>query len=250
MIRYSSQQVFDGIPIPDFPEDSFSCSDTEETESPLLSAPLPQSKGPQTVITPKELAEMITNPNKFNFDKLLIIDARFEYEFRGGRIVSAINVRSKSQLYGIYNRYLKQNVFIVFHCEFSQKRGPTLFQLFREYDRHHNTYPNLSYPNVFLLEGGYKKFYEQMPQLCIGGYTPMRDERFVNSGDLRKSHSFFTKEMLQQKKSSHPGRRLQRSCSQSVQSFSFFDTSASLPGFLTYDDEDSNISYSASQGSF
>ena len=64
----------------------------------------------------------------------------------------------------------------VFHCEYSQERGPRLlnvrclpavrfvsapqqcFQLLREMDRKINQYPTLSYPQLYILDLGYKNF--------------------------------------------------------------------------------------------
>ena len=255
--RCYSQVIDTGIPLPDFSEDNYGTSDSDIADSASVS---PSSilvlgsqttRGPQVTITPQELVEIMNDPFSHGFEKVLILDARFDYEFRGGRIIGAINVRSKAQLIGIYERYLNQKVCIVFHCEFSHTRGPTLLQHFREYDRQNNTYPNLSYPYVYLLEGGYRRFYKEMPEYCSGGYTPMRDERYVNNGDLRKSHSFFEQEMLQHKKT-RSRRALHRCNSQSVGHFSsFFDLASSLPGRLSCDDNDvSPFPFSASQGSF
>ena len=54
---------------------------------------------------------------------------------------------------------------VIFHCEFSSERGPTLSRFLRNQDRLRNndSYPNLYYPEIYLLEGGYKAFYEQFP---------------------------------------------------------------------------------------
>lgn len=179
LARCSSQVLDTGIPLPDLSE----CSDTEFVSMSPSPMPLARQKScdfgssmsssPCQTITPQQLVDLITDPQAAGFDQVIIIDARFEYEYRGGRIIGARNVRSKSQLYGIYERYLNKKNCIVFHCEFSQNRGPTLLRLFREYDRHHNEYPNLSYPDVYLLEGGYCHFYDQMPEFCVGGYIPM-----------------------------------------------------------------------------
>uniref|UniRef100_A0A3B1KE37 protein-tyrosine-phosphatase n=1 Tax=Astyanax mexicanus TaxID=7994 RepID=A0A3B1KE37_ASTMX len=56
---------------------------------------------------------------------------------------------------------------IVFHCEFSSERGPRC-QYLRELDRAVNTqnYPLLLYPELYLLQGGYKHFYTHYPDLC------------------------------------------------------------------------------------
>ena len=49
-----------------------------------------------------------------------------------------------------------QDVCIVFHCEFSRNREPTVMRMFRDYDRRQNmrNYPELCFPIILLLEGG------------------------------------------------------------------------------------------------
>lgn len=243
------------IPLPDFSdemkESEVECPERSSTPPGLLSIHN-NSCGSQQTITPTELAVILTDPEAAGYNRVVILDARFGYEFRGGRIIGAINVSSKAQLIGIYNRFKNQNVCVVIHCELSQNRGPTLYQLFREHDRHCNEYPALSYPKVFLLEGGYRRFYQEMPQFCIGGYIPMRDQRFVNSGDLRRSNSFFKKELLQQKKTIRTPTKLQRCSSQTCEHFPLlFDPSSSLLESGACDDESvSPFPLCASQGSY
>ena len=60
------------------------------------------------------------------------------------------------------------NTVIIFHCEFSQKRGPSMYQALRELDRrlHADLYPLLFFTEIYVLEGGYKLFYETYPNLC------------------------------------------------------------------------------------
>jgi hypothetical protein len=45
-------------------------------------------------------------------------------------------------------------------------------------DRKINQYPTLSYPQLYILELGYKNFFETHLDCCSGGYVPMRDQRF------------------------------------------------------------------------
>ena len=45
---------------------------------------------------------------------------------------------------------------IIFHCEFSSERGPQMSKYLRKIDRGDNLYPKLKYPELYLLEGGYK----------------------------------------------------------------------------------------------
>lgn len=54
---------------------------------------------------------------------------------------------------------------IIFHCEFSQKRGPRAFRALRSKDRdlNINNWPNLFYNDAYVLDGGYSDFYSQFP---------------------------------------------------------------------------------------
>ena len=63
---------------------------------------------------------------------------------------------------------------IIFHCEYSQERGPRMFNHLRKVDRELNShrYPQLSYPEIYLLAEGYRSFHTKSPvtyqhQLCL-----------------------------------------------------------------------------------
>jgi rhodanese-related sulfurtransferase len=132
------------------------------------------------------------------FDLLLIVDARFDYEWSGGHIRGSYNVLSIADLKALFHEYQECNACVIFHCEFSQERGPKMLQAFREYDRYvnKNCYPTLTFPSIFLLEGGYRQFYQECPDLCEGGYVPMRDEKFVSNGALRNSFSRYSNDQM------------------------------------------------------
>lgn len=72
------------------------------------------------------------------------------------------------------------NTVIIFHCEFSQHRGPKMYRALRGIDRemHIKFYPQLFYTEVYLLEGGFKEFFREYPSLCEGTYVPMTDKGF------------------------------------------------------------------------
>ena len=55
-----------------------------------------------------------------------------------------------------------KRVVLIFHCEFSSERGPKLSRFLRSKDRSANKdcYPHLHYPELYLLDGGYKSFFE------------------------------------------------------------------------------------------
>lgn len=127
------------------------------------------------------------------FDQMLVVDCRFEYEYRGGHIDGAINISSKSELEDTFfsSRVieLKPTDFtahchklLVFHCEFSSHRGPLMANNLRNWDRmlNRDNYPSLYYPDVVILEGGYKKFYDQYvaPFQMEESYVEMQDPQF------------------------------------------------------------------------
>lgn len=156
-------------------------------------------------ITGDELFKYFQNQSYLNkLRKIIIIDVRYNYEFKGGRIIGAKNIQTIDELKKLYKRFKDQgnSIGIIFHCEYSHDRSPKVMNLFRNYDRESNKYPNLSFPNIFLLEGGYKEFYKRHSDLCCGGYTPMRDIDFIKSGELKRCTSYFRMNMLQETKSS------------------------------------------------
>ncbi|KAF6769982.1 hypothetical protein AHF37_11608, partial [Paragonimus kellicotti] len=141
--------------------------------------------------------------------RLIIVDCRYPYEFRGGHIQGAVNlaewpklchflfssccnarstttrtpnyddaIQRKSQVAPDVptNKPRASRTTFVLHCEFSSHRAPTLFTLLRNHDRllHLTCYPALRYPNVYILRGGYAAFYRHHPELCVpSGYMKM-----------------------------------------------------------------------------
>jgi rhodanese-related sulfurtransferase len=100
-----------------------------------------------------------------------IIDCRYEFEFNGGHIRGAHNIKTPQEL---ENKYLRTpdyrpNDVLIFHCEFSSYRGPNLCELLRNRDRqiHQENYPLLYYPQLYVLKDGYKSFYENFPVINI-----------------------------------------------------------------------------------
>ena len=71
---------------------------------------------------------------------------------------------------------------IIFHCEYSSKRGPRLWSYLRNMDRKLNSdnYPHLTYPQTYLLQAGYSGFVIQQGDLCEPHhkYVSMFEESF------------------------------------------------------------------------
>ena len=60
----------------------------------------------------------------------------------------------------------KIEVILIFYCEFSSERGPKMYNFFRNFDRLVNQYPNLHYPQTYVMQGGFSKFHENFKYFC------------------------------------------------------------------------------------
>ncbi|XP_064601137.1 M-phase inducer phosphatase-like [Liolophura sinensis] len=135
-----------------------------------------------TSITPETLARVINDEFCDVIQQYLIIDCRYPFEYNGGHIQGAVNCFTKDS---IMENLLKspmnstnseKRTILIFHCEFSSERAPKLSRFLRSMDRDVNKdcYPHLHYPEVYLLHGGYKNFYETQKELCCPQtYVPM-----------------------------------------------------------------------------
>ncbi|KAL3049507.1 hypothetical protein OYC64_008875 [Pagothenia borchgrevinki] len=139
-------------------------------------------------ITPDTMVSALSG--QFNH-LVIVMDCRYPYEFEGGHIKEALNLHQEIQ---VEDYLLKtpivpscpdKRVVIIFHCEFSSERGPRMCRFVRERDRAANEYPNLHYPELYILKGGYKDFFPHYQAQCEPqAYRPMHHEDFKE--DLRK----------------------------------------------------------------
>lgn len=117
--------------------------------------------------------------------KFTIIDCRFEYEFQGGHIKNAININTTDKMDHFYRSRIPQ--IIIFHCEYSSIRAPRLAHYLRNKDRNENIYPNLKFSEIYIMEGGYKKFYEVFQFLCTPMHYVSMDD-VVEKGGSKSTH--------------------------------------------------------------
>eukprot|EP00474_Spongospora_subterranea_P011196 CRZ11654.1 hypothetical protein [Spongospora subterranea] len=112
-------------------------------------------------------------------NEYLIVDCRYDYEHDGGHIPNAISINHQENLSKFHEelrRRSSKNLVIIFHCEFSQNRAPKTFRAFRSLDRAANTYPTLSFPQMYIMKGGYRQFFNQYQSSCKPqSYVTMAD---------------------------------------------------------------------------
>ncbi|KAL6076575.1 M-phase inducer phosphatase 1 [Balamuthia mandrillaris] len=161
-------------------------SDSNNMMMPTLVLPTLAHASPSDLncISPDTLVDLLEGRFSHRYDAVHIIDGRFGYEFDGGHIRGALNLSTQQEVKEKFMdepSALGERVCIVFHCEFSSHRGPNLTRFLRSWDRkeHADCYPKLYYPELYVLEGGYKKFFQEHPTYCDPqAYVPMRDKRF------------------------------------------------------------------------
>ncbi|KAK9495696.1 hypothetical protein V1508DRAFT_154544 [Lipomyces doorenjongii] len=128
-----------------------------------------QQDDPFKRIAPSTLVDVLDGRFQQYYDRHVIVDCRFEYEYEGGHIVGAVNVNSLNQLEEMFlNRPPKARLLLIFHCEYSAHRAPRMALHLRNRDRHLNMhrYPELHYPDIYILDGGYSNFFSSHRSRC------------------------------------------------------------------------------------
>lgn len=141
-----------------------------------------------------EMQKILKGEYSSQFDEFVIIDCRFPYEYEGGHISQAINVSLQQSLEEKFldGKSIQSSCrkLLIFHCEYSLLRGPTLATHLRKVDRHMNAhrYPYLHYPDIVILERGYKGFFDKFKHFCEPqAYVAMKDNNHKRTCDIEMS---------------------------------------------------------------
>ena len=145
-------------------------------------------------IEPLTLVRVLSGEFAQHIANLVIVDCRYPYEFKGGHIKTALNIWTEELsfdffLKSTYAPTSNLRHIIVFYCEFSTMRGPTQYRYLRNEDRKMNeaTFPKLHYPELYVLEGGYARFFSDTSGNCDPSrYIPMLHEEYKE--ELAKCH--------------------------------------------------------------
>lgn len=145
-------------------------------------------------ITSETLDNIIHGKFDHKIKNAVIIDCRYPYEYVAGQVKDALNLYTKESVMEQFfdnsqhlkYQNLKKPVVLIFHCEFSSERAPNMMRFLRNKDRELNRsdYPNLFYPEIYLLHNGYKDFFNTCKDSCEPqNYLPMNDKNHLD--DLR-----------------------------------------------------------------
>ncbi|XP_063148123.1 M-phase inducer phosphatase 3 isoform X2 [Candoia aspera] len=136
-------------------------------------------------ITTDTMVAVLHNQFQSLIEKFYIVDCRYPYEYHGGHIKGALNIHRQDDLSELFLRKPllrsspQKRLILVFHCEYSSERGPKMCRYLREEDRAMNEYPALHYPELYVLQGGYKEFFLENKELCEPqSYCPMDHQDF------------------------------------------------------------------------
>ena len=136
-------------------------------------------------ITKDTMVDILDGKFHHHYDQSHVIDCRFEYEYKGGHIDGAINFNDKEELAKkLFELNSSPKTLLIFHCEYSAHRAPIAAKYVRHQDRAFNShqYPKLTYPEVYILEGGYSSFYAGHRTRCYPqDYVEMNAKEHVTA---------------------------------------------------------------------
>ena len=148
-----------------------SIMDIEPAHVPQLPHFVPNNEpGELPRVTKETLIQVLDGHFNHVYERLVIIDCRFEYEFEGGHIADAVNFNDKEHLSSrLFDIEPTSKALLIFHCEYSAHRAPIMAKHIRNKDRTVNAerYPGLTYPELYILDGGYSSFFKDYRPRCF-----------------------------------------------------------------------------------
>ncbi|MCJ1413777.1 cell division cycle 25 [Xylographa parallela] len=143
--------------------------------------------GDETIprVSRETMIEVLNGKYNQCYEQSTVIDCRFEYEYTGGHIDGAINFNNKEELAGkLFACSTPQKTLLIFHCEYSAHRAPIAARFIRHEDRATNAhqYPKLTYPEIYILDGGYSAFFKEHRVRCSPqNYVEMNAKEYANA---------------------------------------------------------------------
>ncbi|KAI3323347.1 M-phase inducer phosphatase [Xylariaceae sp. AK1471] len=171
---------------PTAPSTLQSVIDVEEVQDPILPHFFPDGESDGIPrVSRGTFLDLIDGKYNDCFTQKIVIDCRFEYEYEGGHIDGAVNYNDKELLARhLFETPMEGKTILIFHCEYSVHRAPRMARHIRAEDRTANVefYPRLTYPEVYILEGGYSDFFKLHRDRCYPqAYVEMDAEEHANT---------------------------------------------------------------------
>ncbi|XP_015705746.1 LOW QUALITY PROTEIN: M-phase inducer phosphatase 2 [Coturnix japonica] len=185
-----------------------------DTDRPELIGDFSKGGGARTVegkhqdlkyISPEMMAAVLSGTFSSSIESCVIVDCRYPYEYEGGHIKGAVNLPMEQDVEFLLKEPIvplnaSKRVILIFHCEVSSERGqdgglgglwvwgpvfsPQVPPSWREKDRACNQARSCTYPELYVLKGGYREFFPQYQAHCEPqSYRPMHHADFKE--DLR-----------------------------------------------------------------
>ncbi|RHY57661.1 hypothetical protein DYB38_007215, partial [Aphanomyces astaci] len=165
--------------------------------TPLLPL-IKSSKHPDlNVISPSTVEKLLDGTYNDVLHTFHLIDCRFQHEFLGGTLRGARSLALPQHVEAAFFqpqalRASTRTALILF-CEFSAERAPKMARHIRNIDRriHADVYPTLHYPEVYVIDGGYKHCFESVNHdMCLSpaaAYVPMNHPDHVDACKMELS---------------------------------------------------------------
>jgi M-phase inducer tyrosine phosphatase len=181
-VMKQEQSTCNGTPLP-------SIMDIEPEHIPQLPYFIPDDRpGDLPRISKETLIRVLDGNYNQQYEKLLVIDCRFEYEYNGGHINGAVNFNDKEELSSqLFDVEPTSKALLIFHCEYSAHRAPIMAKFIRNKDRAVNSerYPYLTYPELYILDGGYSSFFKDHRPRCFPqNYVEMEAKEHAQACEL------------------------------------------------------------------
>lgn len=78
-------------------------------------------------ITKETMVDILDGKYNQCYSQSIVVDCRFEYEYKGGHIEGAVNFNNKEELANrLFENSPNEKTLLVFHCEYSAHRAPIM----------------------------------------------------------------------------------------------------------------------------
>ncbi|CAD8120597.1 unnamed protein product [Paramecium sonneborni] len=125
-----------------------------------------------------------------NANDITLFDCRYLFEFEGGHIQGATHLCNPFEIDSIFFKQIPAvKPVIVLYCEFSEKRSVQIYKQIRNMDRNLNNYPNLHYPDLYILNKGFSNYSLQYPSQVEGKYIRMDSKEYSTQFKEQKSQT-------------------------------------------------------------